>query len=173
MPHGRQASTRVHLPWLTFKFTFINGLMMLAYYTISFNVRFFDRWTEPGSLVIIAALIVTFIVAFFLLRSAVSSTFGIFYNKEVISFEYPLLFHKKTFFWADFKGFSTSQSLNFNVIIFYLQNGSHLVVSQRSVWNFGDFRYHLGTMPITYLGREKQSFAIGFPKLLKRNFSFD
>ncbi|MEQ8712905.1 MAG: hypothetical protein RIC80_07795 [Cyclobacteriaceae bacterium] len=168
-----QFSTRVHLPWLTFKFTFINGLMMLAYYTISFNVRFFDEWTDAGSLLIIGALTVIFIVAFFLLRSAVNSTFGIFYNQEVISFEYPLLFHKKTYFWSDFKGFSTSQSLNFNIIIFYLRDGRHLLVSQRSVWNFSDFRYHLGTMPITYLGREKQSFTVGFPKLLRRNFSFD
>lgn len=168
-----QFSTRVHLPWLTFKFTFINGLMMLAYYTISFNVRFYDRWTDPGSLLIIAGLAVIFVVAFFLLRSAVNSTFGIFYNKKVISFQYPLLFHKKTYFWSDFKGFSTSQSLNFNVIIFYFNDGAHLVVSQRSVWNFGDFRYHLGMMPIAYLGREKQSFRIAFPGLLKRNFSFD
>jgi hypothetical protein len=168
-----QFSTRVHLPWLTFKFTFINGLMMLTYYTISFNVRVFEIWTEPGSLLIITGLVIIFIAAFFLLRSAVNSTFGIFYNKEVISFQYPLLFHKKTFFWSDFKGFSTSQSLNFNVVIFYLQNGDHMVVSQRSVWNFGDFRYHLGNMPITYLGREKQSFSLGFPAILYRNFSFD
>ncbi|GEM_PF-7132319 len=168
-----QFSTRVHLPWLTFKFTFINGLMILAYYAISFNVRFFDRWTEPGSLLIIFTLIMLFGVAFFLLRSAVNSTFGIFYNREVINFEYPLLFHKKVYFWTDFKGFSTSQSFNFNVIIFYLNNGQHLMVSQRSVWNFSDFRYHLGTMPITYLGREKQSYKLGFPKLLKRRYSFD
>lgn len=168
-----QFSTRVHLPWLTFKFTIINGLMMLAYYTISFNVRFFDQWTEPGSLAIIAVLVALFMVAFFLLRSAVNSTFGIFYNKEVVSFEYPLLFHKKTYFWTDFKGFSTSQSLNFNVIIFYLQNGDHIIVSQRSVWNFSDFRYHLGNMPITYFGRERQSFSPAFPEIIKRNFLFD
>ncbi len=166
-------STRVHLPWLTFKFMVINSIMLLVYHLLSFNLRIFERWSEPRSLLVFGIIGLLMVAGFFLMRSAVKNTFGIFIHPDSINFEFPLYFHKKIYPWEAFKGFSTSHSLNFNVIIFYLKNGEHIVVSQRSVWNFADFRYFLGKCPITYLGREPFRLSLAFPNPLKRRFLFD